>query len=66
MKYENCFVCGKINLEKNEIALSKKLIGRNSKKYFCLNCLAEYLEITPDSLAERIDEFKQQGCSMFI
>jgi hypothetical protein len=66
MKDTACFVCGKNGLDKDEVGLNKKLLGRGIQKFFCLNCLAEYLEITPDFLIAKIGEFKQQGCSMFM
>ena len=60
-----CFVCGKKNLSKNEIGLNKKLLGRNTKKYYCLDCLSEYLEVTSDFLLEKVEEFKEHGCTLF-
>jgi len=46
--------------------LSKKLLGRNIKKFLCLNCLANYLEVTPEDLLVKAEEFKAQGCSLFL
>lgn len=65
MNDNNCFVCGKTKLSKNEIGINKKLIGRNIKKYYCLDCLAVYLEVTSEFLLEKIEEFKEQGCTLF-
>ena len=65
MKGKTCYVCGKGNLSKNEIGLTKKFLGRNIEKYFCLDCLAEYLEVSTEILLERIEEFKAQGCTLF-
>ena len=62
----DCFVCGKKQLTKNEIGLNKKLLGRNIKRFQCLNCLAEYLEVAVDFLIEKINEFKEQGCKLFL
>ena len=61
----NCFVCGKENLSKNEIGLTKKLLDKNTQQYYCLDCLAEYLEIDTDFLIEKVEEFKEQGCTLF-
>jgi hypothetical protein len=63
-KEKNCYVCGKA-LSKNEIGLSKKLIGKSTNKFYCLNCLAEHLEVTPDELVDKIEEFKDEGCTLF-
>lgn len=65
MESKVCCVCGKENLNKNEIGLTKKLLNRNSKHFYCLNCLAEYLEVDTEFLLEKVEEFKTQGCSLF-
>ena len=60
-----CYVCGKENLSKNEIGLTKKLLSKNTKNYYCLDCLAEYLEVDTEFLIEKIAEFKARGCDLF-
>jgi len=60
-----CCHCDKENLTKNEVGLNKKLIDPKPKRYFCLNCLAEYLEIETEFLLEKIEEFKAEGCTLF-
>jgi hypothetical protein len=62
---KNCYSCGKEALNKNEIGLNKKLLGSKVSRFFCLACLAEYLEVRPDDLLEKIEEFKMQGCKLF-
>lgn len=64
-KRVDCYICGKENLTRNEIGLNKKLIGRDVKKFHCLQCLADYLELSVDELEVRIQEFKDAGCSLF-
>lgn len=61
----SCRVCSKTPLTKNEVGLTKKLLDSNAKEFFCLNCLAEYLEVTPDELLAKIEEFKEEGCKLF-
>jgi hypothetical protein len=61
----DCFICGRNNLSRNEIGLNKKLIGGNIEKFHCLQCLADYLEISTEDLADRIQEFKDEGCVLF-
>lgn len=61
----DCFICGKENLTYNEIGLNKKIIGRKVEKFHCMNCLAEYLEISTEDLIEKIQEFKDSGCTLF-
>ena len=58
-------LCGKEHLTKNEIALTKKLIDRDTKVFYCINCLAEYLEVDVEILIAKIKEFKEQGCDLF-
>jgi len=65
MSGTDCFVCGKENLSKNEVGLNKKLLDKNIKQFYCLDCLAEYLEVDVDFLLEKIEEFKEQGCTLF-
>lgn len=60
-----CYVCGKGALSKNEIGLTKKLLDKNSKRFYCLDCLAEYLEVDTECLLAKIEEFKDQGCKHF-
>ncbi len=60
-----CYVCGKENLSKNEIGITKKLIDKNTKQFFCLSCLAEQLEVTEEELKDKIEEFKNEGCTLF-
>ncbi len=59
-----CCDCDK-NLGKDEVALSCKMLGRNIESFFCLECLAIYLEYDVENLKEKILEFKAQGCTLF-
>jgi predicted nucleic-acid-binding Zn-ribbon protein len=62
---KNCYVCGKETLSKNEIGLTKKLLDMNSRRFYCLDCLAEYLEVDTEFLLAKVAEFKEQGCKEF-
>jgi len=59
-----CHLCGS-KLQKDHIAINKKLLGRNIYKYFCLDCLADFLDCMVDDLLVKIEEFKEQGCVLF-
>lgn len=61
----DCYVCGKKDVSKNEIGLTKKLMGQKPKKFYCLPCLAEQLEVTEEELLDKIEEFKNEGCKLF-
>jgi len=60
-----CIDCG-INLSKDEVALSQKMLGRDMVEFYCIDCLAEYLECNRDDLEVKIQEFKEQGCTLFL
>jgi len=59
-----CCECQRI-LKKEEVALSQKLLGYNDD-FYCLECLAEFLECSVFDLQIKIQEFKEQGCSLFL
>jgi len=61
----NCISCGKNNLDKNTIGINKKMFGRNISKFYCMDCLAEYLNTSIEDLQEKIEEFKDGGCKLF-
>lgn len=65
MKKEECRVCFKAPLTKDEIGINKKMLGKDMKTFFCMECLAEYLECSVEELLDKIDEFKNEGCTLF-
>ena len=65
MEGKKCYVCGKAPLTKNEIGLTKKLIDKKTLVFYCLPCLAEYLEVTEEELLAKIEDFKNEGCTLF-
>lgn len=65
MKNYVCYVCDKEKLTRDEIGLTKKLIDEKSKRFFCIDCLANYLEVNSEVLIEKIEDFKIQGCVHF-
>lgn len=60
-----CEECGK-NVTKNEQGLNKKLISRSTKQFLCIKCLAKYLQTTEDELNEKVKQFKEEGCTLFL
>ena len=61
----DCFACGKKQLSKDEVGLNKKLISREIKQFYCLTCFAEYLDVTTEVLLAKIEDYKEQGCTLF-
>lgn len=61
----NCVMCGKTDLEKDTIGINKKLLGLDIQNFYCIDCLAEYLECSVDELLDKIEEFKEEGCTLF-
>ena len=60
-----CLACGKKPLNKDIIGINKKLIGKQVKTYYCMDCLADFLGCTVEDLLEKIEEFKEEGCELF-
>lgn len=59
-----CRGCGS-SLSKDEIGLTKKLLDMKAKEFFCFSCLAEYLEVEEEFLREKVEEFRDEGCTLF-
>ena len=60
-----CYQCSK-ELSHNEIGIYKKLINRGAEEFLCKHCLAQKLKVTPELLDEKILQFKNQGCTLFV
>lgn len=59
-----CEKCGK-RLSYDEVGLYKKTVNRFPESYLCISCLAEKFKTTEEALAERIEFFKKNGCTLF-
>ena len=62
----DCVICGKNDLEKETIGINKKLLGIDITNFYCMDCLAEYLGCTVEELLDKIEEFKEEGCTLFL
>ena len=60
-----CVSCGKTGLVRHEIGINKKLLGEDIEKFYCLDCLAEYIVVPPTAILDKIEEFKEDGCKLF-
>jgi len=61
---KKCMICGK-ELKKDWIALHQKLLDLNAKEYYCIVCLADNFSCEVEDLEVKIEEFKEQGCTLF-
>ncbi len=61
----SCPACGKAGLSKEEVGINKKLLGERTEIFYCLDCLAGYLDASVQDLRDKIEEFKEQGCKLF-
>lgn len=60
-----CRECGRA-VTADEIALSMKLQGKQTKSYFCLDCQARYSSTTRQRLEELLALYHSSGiCSLF-
>lgn len=63
-KFIRCTACGSA-LTDDEIALYKKMINRGATEYCCIRCLADHFSVSAESLYEKVDRFKADGCTLF-
>lgn len=61
----DCIICGKEHLDKNTVGINKKLLGEGGDNFYCIDCLADYLDVTPQDIYDKIEEFKDEGCKLF-
>ena len=61
----DCIICGKEYLEKDTIGINKKMLGEDIDNFYCMDCLAEYLGCSVIELFDKIEEFKEEGCTLF-
>ena len=64
MQKNKCRQCDR-ELKKDWIALHKKLLNRDDKSFLCVQCLADTFACEVDDLEIKIEEFKEEGCTLF-
>lgn len=64
-RVKTCCDCGK-KLKKDEIALTRKLVDMDAEEFYCMDCLSEFIGCSVQDLKEKIQEFKEQGCTLFL
>ena len=65
MSNNYCVSCGKQPLSKDELGINKKLLGEDIITFYCLDCLADFLEVSLEDIIAKIEEFKEDGCVLF-
>lgn len=60
-----CCDCGAVITKKDIIAANKKLINIDVREFMCLSCMAEAFECDEEDILMKIEEFKQEGCTLF-
>ena len=65
MNSKVCSSCRKAPLSKDEVGICKKLLGKTTKVFFCMDCLVSYLDTSVEDLLAKIEEFKEEGCKLF-
>lgn len=60
-----CIRCAR-GLSFNEIGATRKFVNRGSTAFYCKDCLAEKLGVSVRDIERKIEEFRQQGCTLFV
>lgn len=64
-KLKKCYLC-EVKLDKDSIALNKKLLDKSLSRFLCIDCLAAHLDVSIEDLKAKISDFKDQGCTLFL
>ena len=62
---DTCKVCCR-ELTRDEIGLTKKLINRGTTRFLCYECLAKHFQVSVELLREKVEEFREMGCTLFM
>ena len=50
----------------DEIGLFKKLVNRGADKFMCIECMSEYFEVSESALRDKIEQYRNMGCTLFV
>lgn len=65
-KNYSCVACDKQGLDNDTIGINKKLLGIDVKTFYCIDCLADYFGCSVQDIRDKIEEFKEEGCKLFL
>ena len=63
---DKCVNCGKSPLTTIEIGATKKFIHRAATEYWCKECMCKRFKITEEYFDKKIEQFRNQGCLLFL
>ena len=61
---DKCAYCGRA-LTRDEVALTRKLVNRGARDFYCLTCLSARFDVSEAVLREKIVQFREMGCTLF-
>ena len=61
---EKCMQCGR-EVTPDEIGMTKKMVNRGATRFFCMDCLAQYHGIPVENLYVKLEQFREDGCTLF-
>lgn len=61
---DRCAGCGRL-LTRDEAALTRKLVNRGARVFYCLTCLSTRFDVSEEVLREKIVQFREMGCTLF-
>ena len=61
---ERCTRCRTV-LTGDEIAMTRKMVNRGAKDFYCYACLSEHFQVPPETLRQKAAEFRAMGCTLF-
>lgn len=61
---ECCINCGRA-LTGDDIGMTKKLMNRGARQFYCIGCLAAYFEVPEAEVRRKLEEFREMGCTLF-
>ena len=62
--HDICLCCG-APLTHDEVGLTKKLINRGATEFLCYPCMAQRFQVTVETLKEKVEQFREMGCTLF-
>ena len=56
--------CGR-EVTPDEVGMTKKMVNRGATRFFCMDCLAQYHGIPVENLYVKLEQFREDGCTLF-